>query len=343
MLGLFFFRKKVLYKNMAKKNYFFLALAILGVCFPLSFSSAKTESDGDGDGLSDWAEKNVYGTDSQKIDSDSDGYEDMSEVDNGFSPLRSGHALLDKVNLAVPYTNEAPDDNWTGPWKNACEEASMVTAEKYYLGQRTMTKAEAKAFMQMLFNQQDNLYGSNADSDAARTAYLINNFSSYGAVVKDNPTIEEIKAEINQRRPVISLHYGFDLKNKNIPFLASGSSYHMMVIVGYDDLKKEFITNDPGDRKEGKNHRYGYSLFMNTLHDFSFKTKKANGPARVIFTYPKLVKTAGSPRIFYINGKKRQYVTNPAAFAIHKWSWAAVNIVSDQWLLNFNPGANIEK
>jgi hypothetical protein len=327
---------------MVKKRLFSL-FVLCGLFLPLIFCSAKVEPDADRDGLSDWEEKNIYGTNFQKADTDGDGLEDAVEVYSGSSPLKKGYAPLTFVDLAAPYTNEAPDDVWTGPWKNACEEASMAMVEKYYLGQRTMTKAEAKDFMQMLFDKQNKIYGSNADSDSTRTAYLINNFSSYGAVIKDKPTIEEIKAEINGRRPVIALHYGFDLKNKNIPFLAAGSSYHMTVIVGYDDVKKEFIVNDSGDRKVGKNHRYGYDLFMSTLHDFNFKTKKANGPARVIFTYPKLIKTAASSRIFYTNGKTLQYITNPVAFASHKWDWRAVNIVGDLWLKNFSIGANIDK
>ena len=325
---------------MAKKILFLFIF--FGLALPSLSGQARIFTDSDSDGLPDWEEAKIYKTDLNKADTDGDGYSDAAEVSGGFSPLESG-AVLTKVDLEVPYTNEAPDDNWTGPWKNACEEASITMAEKYYLGQTTATKAEIKSFMQMLFNKQDRLYGSNADADAARTARLINDFSSYGAVVKDNPTVADIKKEINGRRPVITLHYGFDLKNKNIPFLPSGSSYHMMVVVGYDDAKKEFIVNDPGDRRTGKNHRYGYDLFMKTLHDFDFKTRKANGPARVIFTYPKLAKTPGSPRVFYLDGRKYHYITSPAAFAARKWNWAAVNMADDGWLLKFSAGDNVIK
>jgi uncharacterized protein YvpB len=263
---------------------------------------------------------------------------------SAFGSFCSAQSLKEPVfSLTVPYTNEAPDDVWTGPWKNACEEASMAMVEKFYLGKKTMSKTEAKSFMQMMFDKQNKLYGSNADSDVERTIRLINDFSSYGAASKNNPTIADIKAEIKAGRPVITPHYGFALKNKNIPFLSTGSSYHMMVVVGYDDAKKEFIVNDTGDRKAGKNHRYDYELFVKSLHDFDFKTKKANGPARAIFTYPKLVKTAVSPKIFYINGKVKQYVTNPAVFSSRRWSWASVNVVSDEWLRNFSIGDNINK
>ena len=82
-------------------------------------------------------------------------------------------------------------------------------------------------------------------------------------------------------------HRGFDLKNKNIPFLSTGSSYHSTVIVGFDDAKKEFIVNDDGDLTHGPGHVYDYTLFMNSLHDYDYSDNKADGPARVIFTSPK--------------------------------------------------------
>ena len=188
--------------------------------------------------------------------------------------------------LDVPYINEAPDGNFSGNWKNACEEASIAMVEKYYLGEKSVSIEEAKNYMQNLFDIEDRLYNTNASSDAARTAEIINNYTLFKATVKDNPTITDIKKQIVKNRPVISLHYGFDLKNKDIPFAINGSYYHMLVIVGYDDATKEFVTNDDGDMKNGKNHRYGYDLFMNSLHDYNLVLNKTNGPARVIFTNP---------------------------------------------------------
>lgn len=197
-------------------------------------------------------------------------------------------AGISKIILKVPYVSEAPSGNFSGPWKNACEEASMTMVEKYYLGEKSVGIQEAEDFMAMLFDKEDVLYGSNKNTDAAQTAEIINGYSSYNAVVTADPAIEEIKKELEQNRPVISLHRGFDLQNENITFLATGSSYHMMVIIGYDDETREFVTNDPGDLKEGAGRRYGYDLFMASIHDYDYSGNKADGPARVIFTYPKL-------------------------------------------------------
>lgn len=248
------------------------------------------------------------------------------------------------LTLAVPYINEAPDGKFVGNWKNACEEASLTIVQKYYLHEQKVGVSEAMAFMQMLFDIQNKIWGSNANSDAARTAKLINDNTIYNGKIIDNPTVDQIKSELQQGRPVISLHYGFDLKNKNIPFvpLPRGTSYHMMVIIGFDDATKEFITNDDGDQKAGANHRYGYDLFMGSLHDYDFADGQADGTPRVIFTYPKLVRLVNDSRIYYLHDNVKQYIPNEAIFNAKGWTLNMVNIVDKSWLDNFIEGPDIK-
>ncbi|MEI8337678.1 MAG: C39 family peptidase [bacterium] len=189
-----------------------------------------------------------------------------------------------KVSLGVPYISEAPNNIWTGPWKNACEEASIAMVEKYYKGEKTVSIEESKAFMQNLFDIEDQIFGSNANTDAEKSNYLVNNYSSYKGVVKINPTINDIKKQIDGGHPVIAFHNGFELKNPNIPFLPTGSAYHSTVVEGYDDIHQQFIVQDPGDEINGIGHRYDYNLYMNSLHDYNYTDKKADGFASVIFT-----------------------------------------------------------
>ncbi|MFH1291646.1 MAG: peptidoglycan-binding protein [bacterium] len=319
-------------------------LSLLAVAFSFCFVYAKVNKDTDKDGLSDHEEQIVYKTDTNKSDTDADGFRDGEEVFNGFSPTQADRAKLNQVKLDVPYISEAPDGNWTGPWKNACEESSMAMVEYYYLGRTTVQKQTAKDFMWGLFVKQDQLYGSNADADSVRINHLINNYGSFSGQIIDNPTIDQIKKELQQKRPVISLHHGFDLNNKNIPFLANGSSYHVMVIIGYDDINKEFITNDPGDTKQGPDHIYKYDLFMKTLHDFDFKTGKANSTARVIFTYPKLAQSQSNGRIYHIDivENTKHYISNPGVFKQKGWNWDMIMVVEDQWLDQFQAGENYD-
>ncbi|MFH1790194.1 MAG: hypothetical protein ABH832_03980, partial [bacterium] len=88
--------------------------------------------------------------------------------------------------------------------------------------------------------------------------------------------------------------------------------------------------------------RYNYSLFMNTLHDFNFKSRKADGPARVIFTQPKLVKLPNSGRIYFIDYKLNSfhYITHPSLFGKYNWSWQAVFTVEKDWLDQFSTGVD---
>jgi uncharacterized protein YvpB len=247
-----------------------------------------------------------------------------------------------KFVLDVPYINEAPDGNFSGNWKNACEEASMTMIEKYYAGQKSVGVIEAMSFMQNLFDIEDRIYGSNADTDTVRTARIMNDYLSYGAIIKDNPTINDIKKQLLKKHPVMSFHYGYDLQNSNIPFAVHGTYYHTMVIIGYDDKTQEFITHDDGDQKFGANHRYGYDLFMGSLHDYNFADGKADGTPRVIFTYPKLVKLANSPQVYYLHDNVKQYVPDEATFNAKGWTWNMVNIVEKSWLDNFVAGTDIK-
>jgi len=247
------------------------------------------------------------------------------------------------VALTVPYIPEVPAGTSGRIWNNACEEASFTMLEKYYTGKKIMNITEGKIFMTMLFSKQNILYGSNVNSDTAQSKYLINTYTDYNAKIIDKPTIAQIKSEIDGGRPVIIPHYGFDLHNPNIPFLRTGTYYHMTVVIGYNDAARQFIVNDPGDKIDGQSYRYDYDVYMNSIHDYNYKTGKANGPARAVFTYPKLVRAAGSSRIFYLHDNIRQYVTNPTAFNNHGWKWEAVNTVSVAWFNTFTEGSAINK
>jgi hypothetical protein len=186
--------------------------------------------------------------------------------------------------LTVPYVSEAPEGIWKQPWANSCEEASVMMVDEFYRGKKSVSVSEAKAYLLNLIAKEEARYESSRNADAMQIADMSIRFADFNAEVKDNPTIDEIKAEIKAGRPVISLHRGFDLKNPNIEFSPTLSSYHTIVVIGFDDARKVFITNDPGDEKAGASHEYGYDLFMNSLHDYNAADNKADGTPTVIFT-----------------------------------------------------------
>lgn len=244
-----------------------------------------------------------------------------------------------KIALRVPFVSEAPGNIWTGSWKNACEEASIAMLQYYYAGKTTETVAQSKAFMQMLFAKERKLWGSDANSDAGQTLKLIRDYSSFSGKLVENPTVEGIKTELAAGRPVILPLNGFELANPHIPFLRTGSGYHMLALIGYDDAKREFIANDVGDNVAGAGYRYGYDRIMGAIHDYDGRRGKTDGPSVAIFTYPKLAKFAGSHRIYFLEDGVKQYVSHPKVFAQKGWSWGWVNTVSDGFLAGFKDGA----
>jgi hypothetical protein len=258
-----------------------------------------------------------------------------------FAPFVSAQVAPAKVRLAVPYVSEVPDGKWVGSWKNACEEASITMVNAFYSGQKSVSITRAKAFMQNLFNIEHQLWGSDANTDAAQTLRLITDHSDFNGRIVEAPTVGDIKSELDAGRPVIVPLNGFTLGNKNIPFLATASGYHMFVIIGYDDAKQEFIANDTGDTIAGPGHRYAYATLMGAIHDYDYADKKTDGPARVIFTYPKLARTAGSHRVYFLSDHAKQYVSGPSVLAKNGWDWSWVNVVANDWLNGFKDGAAI--
>lgn len=206
--------------------------------------------------------------------------------------LHPGTAI-EPFNLAVPFASEIPDGRWVKPWNNACEEASIIMVEAWYQGEEAISITEAKARMTPLFAWEDQHFGGNANSDAAQTVELITAKADFTARIIHNPTLEAIKTELRAGRPVISLNYGYELKNPLHHWVRNGSYYHMMVLTGFDDSTQEFLVNDTA-LEEGLDYRYSYDTILNSLHDYDRARDATDGPPTVLFTEAKSHATSTS-------------------------------------------------
>jgi len=192
------------------------------------------------------------------------------------------------VKINIPFTPQIPDGKWVAPYRMACEEASMVMVDEYYAGKTNtfIEKTEAKQLMQPYFIFQNALYGSNKDSNAIRTSEIIKNAAHhYNARVVEHPTIEDIQAALDAGHPVISFHHGYSLKNKYIKFANSAASFHVIVLVGYDENKKIFYAHEPAMMK-GDYYAYPFEVIMNSMRDYNHETHITDGSSRVLFTSP---------------------------------------------------------
>ncbi|TSC84937.1 MAG: Uncharacterized protein G01um101413_321 [Parcubacteria group bacterium Gr01-1014_13] len=258
------------------------------------------------------------------------------------SPLSTAK---EKVNLLVPYIPEAPEGLMVKPWNNSCEEASTAMLDEYYFGNRAKGVSIPKAKKMILdyINIENKLFGYNGNTNAAEMTKLINEYSKYfEATIKTNPTLEEIKNELESGRPVIALLYGKDLNNPRIQFARSGSYYHTLVIKGFDEETKEFIVNDNGDFKQGLDLRYSYDTILGALRDYDHKTQQTVKPATALFTSQRmLVKTKDSGRIYLIKDNKKYRISSPQVFKDRKWKWSLVMTVTKSWLDKFESGPAI--
>ncbi|MCX6781981.1 MAG: C39 family peptidase [Candidatus Magasanikbacteria bacterium] len=258
-----------------------------------------------------------------------------------FLPGIAAASTTETVHLTVPFIIEIPDGTWTGPWKNACEEATMSMVDQYYQGVAKVSRQDSKKLMLPLFAYQDSVWGSNSDSNASRTVKIIEANLDFTATIKRYPTVEEIKNELRNSRPVISFHYAKNLKNPDHRFRVNGSYYHVMVISGFDEAKQEFIVED-GGAENGLDYRYGYDMIMNTLADFNQVTRKTDGPPTVIFTAQNLLaKAKGSNKVYLVQNNVKQYISHPDVFKTHGWKWSKVHIVSKEWLDSLEKGGMI--
>lgn len=195
-------------------------------------------------------------------------------VENGEIPQQ--------FNLAVPFTSQAPHANWELPYQETCEEASAYMVAEYYKGELSgaIDPDVADAAILEAVSFEEDFFGYYLDTTAEETAQFIDFFYGLHATVVEDPTVDQIKAEIAAGRPVIVPTAGRELGNPN--FSGLGPLYHMLVLRGY--TQSMFITNDPGTRN-GEGYVYDINVIMHAMGDWN-NGDPENGAKRVIFVTP---------------------------------------------------------
>lgn len=171
-----------------------------------------------------------------------------------------------EVNLAVPFTPQAPFANWDEVHEDTCEEASLLMVHAFYEGQaRGLVDPNVADDVLLDMVESENLiFGYFKDTTAQETAEFAKIYYGYERVeVLENPSVNDLKSHLAEGRPVLVPAAGRILAN---PFFSGiGPIYHMIVLKGY--TQHGFITNDPGTRR-GADWVYSYDHLMSAMHDW---------------------------------------------------------------------------
>jgi hypothetical protein len=170
---------------------------------------------------------------------------------------------ITEINLAVPFSSQAPDSDWSEPYQNACEETASLMVAKYYQ-KATLTPAIAKQEILDLVAWENKTFGYYEDTTAQETAQILQDYYGFKRVdVIYDFSLADLKAQILAGRPVIIPASGQMLGNPN--FKQPGPIYHMLVVKGINETG-DFITNDNGTRK-GHDYIYKPDVLYKAIHD----------------------------------------------------------------------------
>lgn len=166
----------------------------------------------------------------------------------------------------VPFTSQAPFGEWDDPiYKDGCEEASILMAAYWAKGQTSLPKATAKEEILKLSDRANEMYGTFKDSSAEDTLELYHEYFGLDGEVESNVTLDDIRAALAAGKLVGIPFDGREVINPN--FAGDGPDRHFLVVIGYDDTTRTFITNDPGTRS-GAKFRYGYDDLMDAMVNY---------------------------------------------------------------------------
>lgn len=180
----------------------------------------------------------------------------------GQGPTLGGSSLIENV----PFTVQAPFGEWNiATFQNGCEEAALTMAA-YWVSGKPLTKEIAKKEILVLASFENKKHGQSVDTSAKDTEKLFKEYYNITTTeVHTDIVMTDIEETLASGAIVIVPADGRKLQNPN--YKQPGPTTHMLVVIGYDAKKKEFITNDSGTRK-GKGYRYKENILYEAIRDY---------------------------------------------------------------------------
>lgn len=184
-----------------------------------------------------------------------------------------------ELNLKLTFYSQAPFADWSMPWQEACEEASILLIANSYL-QHNWTRTEFNQQILDLVEWEKKRFGQYEHTNVEEMQIMLKEYFQLESIVHENPTLEDIKKILSKGHLIVAPFGGKILGNPN--YTNGGPAYHAMVIKGYTKEGK-IITHDVGTRK-GEDYVYSWEKINTALHDYAEPIEE--GPKRLIEVLP---------------------------------------------------------
>ena len=176
-----------------------------------------------------------------------------------------------ELNLKMTFYTQAPFSDWSMPWQEACEEASMLLVANEYFD-HNWTRENFRDEILKLVDWQTRIFGDYKDTDAALMMRMLKEYLGLDGKVYTDPSFEDVKAVLERGHFILMPFAGKEIGNPN--YKNGGPVYHVMVIKGYkngdstDASVQKIITADVGTRN-GEDYVYSWSTLQNAMHEFA--------------------------------------------------------------------------
>lgn len=178
--------------------------------------------------------------------------------------------------LAVPFSAQAPSNNWTR--NEDCEETSLAMVNAFLNGntKENISALPAQTTIDNLKKWEEKNLGYNADTGANTTTRMAQD--ALGLKIKQIPnyTALDLKKELLKGHPIL---LPINAKLLGIAqYLEDGPTYHMIVIRGFrGDI---FIVNDPGTNN-GEGNEYAFSVLQKASADWDNALQKMDSTRKI--------------------------------------------------------------
>jgi hypothetical protein len=184
------------------------------------------------------------------------------------SPLIQKRDIPHTLILQVPFSPQAPTDNWNR--NEDCEETSIMMANTFLTGNKgnvVPVNAAQEAINNLKKWEQANL-GYNIDTGADATTRMAE--GAFGLKVKQilNFTENDLKRELLDNHPILLPINAKFLGTQQ--YVNGGPTYHMIVLRGFKG--STFVVNDPGTNN-GNGNEYSFDVLKKAASDWNHVSK----------------------------------------------------------------------